>query len=86
MANSWFVYILQTEKGKLYTGIAIDIEKRFFEHLFSNKGAKFFRSDAPEKIVYFEIHESRSNATKREIQIKKMSRNQKLVLIQTNPV
>lgn len=78
----WYVYIIQTEKGMLYTGITKNIERRFQEHMFEkNKGAKFFRSSIPEKILYQETHPSRSMATKREMAIKKMTRSEKLELI-----
>jgi putative endonuclease len=77
--KAWYVYIIQTEKGVLYTGITTDIERRFSEHLFeSKKGAKFFRGSVPEKIVYQEVCDSRSMASKREAQIKKMKRSEKL--------
>lgn len=77
--KAWYVYIIQTEKGVLYTGITTDIERRFSEHLFeSKKGAKFFRGSVPEKIVYQEVCDSRSTASKREAQIKKMKRAEKL--------
>jgi len=82
--EAWYVYIIQTEKGVLYTGITKDIERRFNEHMFEKKkGAKFFRGSIPEKIVYQENCDSRSTATKREIEIKKMKRSQKLDLIES---
>ena len=79
--KNWKLYILQTKSGKLYTGVTVDLEKRFNEHLFSSRGAKFFRLDKPQKIVYVEILPDRSAAQKREAQIKKMSRSQKLNLV-----
>ncbi len=83
MYEMWFVYIIETEKKRLYTGIAKDPEKRFFEHLFDRKkGAKFFRSDVPERIVYVKKCSSLSNALKEEIAIKKCSKIQKLQLIE----
>lgn len=77
--KAWYVYIIQTEKGILYTGITVDLERRLSEHMFdSKKGAKFFRGSVPDKIVYHEICQSRSEASKREAQIKKMKRVDKL--------
>ena len=82
MANKlWKLYILQTKSGKLYTGVTVDLDKRLNEHLFSKRGAKFFRMDKPQKIVYVEILPDRSTAQKREAQIKKMNRAQKLNLV-----
>ena len=80
--KSWFLYIIKTEKGRLYTGITTDLARRFNEHLGDiSKGAKFFRSDKPEKIVYSEPHENRSSASIREAEIKRLSRKQKEDLI-----
>lgn len=78
--SSWFVYIILTKKNKLYTGITTDIERRFQQHI-NGTGAKYFRSDIPKKIVYQERKKDRSTATKREIEIKKLSRTQKNQLI-----
>jgi len=91
---AWFVYMIKTEKGALYTGIATDPDRRFLEHLAAfegkplakaKKGAKYFRSQKPVKIVYREAFESRSLATKRELAIKKLpsSAKGKLVLDDT---
>jgi putative endonuclease len=77
----WEVYIIETGSGKLYTGITNDMEKRFRAHQTSKKGAKFFRLSSPEKILYREKCKDRSEASKRECAIKKMTRNQKLTLI-----
>ena len=79
--NSWTLYILQTKSGKLYTGITLDLNRRLKEHLSSKKGAKFFRIDKPKQIIYTESLPNRSLAQKREAQIKKMTKAQKLNLI-----
>lgn len=73
--------MIETSKGKLYTGIAVDVERRFLEHLSGLGGAKFFRSDPPEKLVYVEDCLDRSDASIREAFIKKLSRKQKEKLI-----
>jgi putative endonuclease len=78
----WYVYIIKTQKNRLYTGITTDLDRRFKEHLGDiSKGAKFFRSDKPEKIVYSEHRESRSSASIREAEIKRLTRKQKEDLI-----
>ncbi|MFI5334695.1 MAG: GIY-YIG nuclease family protein, partial [Chlamydiales bacterium] len=71
---SWEVYIIQTESGKLYTGITTDLDRRFQAHLNGEKGARFFRFSRPRVILFREKQPNRSKATKREIAIKKMSR------------
>lgn len=80
---SWWVYLIETESGKLYTGISTDVERRFTEHCQSagNKGAKFFRTERPQTIVYREQCFDRSAASKREAAIKKLSRRAKCQLI-----
>lgn len=81
---TWFVYIIETTSGKLYTGITKDIERRFNEHLNSKKGAKFFRLNTPKKVVYEEKFKDRSEASKREWQIKQLSRKEKDNLIHSS--
>lgn len=80
-ADKWFVYIIETENGKLYTGITTDVERRFEEHKNDPKGAKFTKANPPKEILFTEEHPDRSSASKREAQIKKLSRPQKLILI-----
>jgi putative endonuclease len=76
----WFVYIIETECGHLYCGITTDLKRRFQQHL-NGDGAKFFRGKKPKKIVFKETYFSRSDALKREWKIKKLSRNQKKMLV-----
>jgi len=79
---AWEVYIVRTQSGRLYTGIAKDPDKRFMEHLEDRKkGAKFFRFDPPEKIVFRKKKKSRSEAQRLEYQIKSLSRREKLELL-----
>lgn len=81
----WWLYIVETEKGKLYTGITTDVDRRFNEHLDkgNSRGAKFFRSDPAKTVVYTEICANRAAASKREYAIKKMSRHHKCQMIAT---
>ena len=82
-SSSWFVYIIESSDGLLYTGITTDVERRFREHqgvLGKGKGAKFFRGRRPEAIVYTEAQNSRSAASRREAEIKKMSASAKKAL------
>jgi len=78
----WEVYIIKTKLGRLYTGISTDSQRRLNEHQNNpKKGAKFFRSDPAQEIVWKEIHTTRSMALKREYQIKQMKRQEKEQLI-----
>ena len=79
---SYFVYILECNDGSLYTGIAKDIQKRLEEHNTSDKGAKYTKVRRPVKLVYSESSENRSSASKREYEIKKLTRLKKLQLIE----
>lgn len=74
--EKWFIYIIETKKKRLYTGITKDLDARLEKHK-SGKGAKFFRTDPPIKIVYSETVETKSEALKREYAIKQLSRDQK---------
>lgn len=80
-AAQWEVYIIQADSGKLYTGITNDLDRRFAEHKRGKGGARFFRFSRPESIKFREPHANRSKATQRELEIKKMSRIQKMALI-----
>lgn len=78
----YLVYILKCADNTLYTGMTKDIKRRLHEHSFSaSKGAKYVKSRRPCELVYQEICADRSAAAKREIQIKKMARNKKIMLI-----
>ena len=77
----WFVYMIQADNGSLYTGITTDVARRFQEHLSGKLGAKYFQGRKPKKVVYVEDGHDRSSASKREAEIKRLRREQKLVLV-----
>lgn len=79
---NWCVYIILCSDDSLYTGITTDRERRFTQHA-EGRGAKYFRGRSPRQIVYLEQGLSRSSAARREVQIKSLSRAEKLNLIQT---
>lgn len=79
--TQWIVYVIQAESGKLYTGITNDLKRRWDDHQRGRKGARFFHFSKPDQIVFREKHHNRSDASKRESAIKRMSRQQKLALI-----
>ena len=74
---NWSVYIILCTDNTLYTGITNDVAKRFNQHA-AGQGAKYFRGRQPKHLVYIEPGHNRSSATKREIDLKKMSREEKL--------
>ncbi|MBU1292916.1 GIY-YIG nuclease family protein [Patescibacteria group bacterium] len=77
----WHVYILTCADGTLYTGISTDLERRITEHNTTDKGAKYTHARRPVTLAYSEMHVSRSEASKREALLKKLSRVEKLKLI-----
>ncbi|MFV0517110.1 MAG: GIY-YIG nuclease family protein [Aminipila sp.] len=81
-----YVYILECNDGTFYTGWTVNLEKRIKSH---NEGtgknaAKYTRARRPVKLVYSEALESKSEALKREAQIKRLTRQQKEKLILKN--
>ena len=78
---NWSVYIIEANDQSLYTGITIDVERRFEEHASGPKGAKYFNGRTPIRVAYQETGHTRSSASRREIEIKKLSRGEKLCLI-----
>lgn len=77
----YFVYILSCRDGTLYTGSAVDVQRRFAEHKSGKKGAKYTRSHIPERIVAVWGCESWSAALSLERRIKQLKRSEKLALI-----
>ena len=78
----WTIYILECGDKTLYCGITNNLERRMRQHRGEvNGGAKYTRSRKPLKVVYQEEVNSRSEALKRELIIKKMSRITKLNLV-----
>lgn len=80
--NDWFVYIVRCADDSLYTGITKDVDRRIQEHNEGDKlASKYTRARRPVVLVYQETCGSRSAATKREIEIKLLSRKDKNVLL-----
>jgi len=79
-SKRWCVYILRCGDGTLYAGITTDVSRRIIEHNKA-KGGNYTRSHLPVKLLYKENYRTRSQALKRENQIKAFPRNKKLALI-----
>ena len=75
-----FVYLLRCADDTLYCGYAVDVKKRLAMHN-SGKGAKYTRSRLPATVVYTEEFPEKGDALRREMEIKKLSRKEKLALI-----
>lgn len=77
---NWLVYMILCSDDSLYTGITIDLQRRFEQHA-SGAGAKYFRGRKPVDVVYRESGHTRSTAASRELEIKSLSRSEKSILI-----
>lgn len=79
------VYILECKNKSLYTWITTDLDRRIKQHNWEIKWwAKYTAVNWPVKLVYSELANDRSVASKRECEIKKMTREKKLLLINNN--
>ncbi len=78
-----YAYILKCADGTLYTGWTNNLEKRLKTHN-DGKGGKYTRSRLPCKLFYYEEFEDKIKAQRREWEIKRLSRKQKLALIDNN--
>lgn len=78
-----YVYMLRCKDGTLYTGWTNNLEHRLAQHQ-QGKGAKYTRGRAPLELVYYEELADKESALKRECAIKKLTRQEKLQLIDEN--
>ena len=76
MEKTWKLYILRCGDGSLYTGITTDVQARLEMHR-SGRGAKYTRGRGPLELVYSEECGSHSDALKREIAIKALTKEEK---------
>jgi len=82
MDKKYYVYIVECSDGTYYTGYTTEVSRRVDEHNYSTKkAAKYTRSRRPVKLLYFEEYDSISEALKREYKIKKLSKKQKIALV-----
>ena len=84
MDKAWYVYLLECVDGSLYTGIAVDVARRFELHL-AGKGARYTRSHPPLRIVAVIEHADRSSASKAEYRIKQLPVADKRELCRLHP-
>ncbi len=78
----YFVYILRTSSNTLYIGQTNNVIRRIREHQGKNKkSSKYVRSFSSFQLVYTEIHDSRSEAMRRESQLKKLTKAKKEELV-----
>lgn len=73
----YFVYLVKCSDGSYYCGYSTDLESRIREHNNSEKGAKYTRSRRPVELVYSEEFDSKSEAMRREFEIKQLTHKEK---------
>lgn len=78
----YYVYLLRCADGTLYTGFTNDLARRLVAHN-AGRGAKYTRGRRPVELVYWESFSNKSSALRRECAIKRLSRAEKLSLIQS---
>lgn len=76
----WFLYLIECEDGSIYTGITVDVEKRYKAHE-TGKGAKYMRAHPPKRLLKVIAFVNRSEASKAEYMIKKLSAAQKRAIV-----
>ena len=76
----WIVYIVKCSDKSFYTGITNNLKKRLETHISGN-GSKYLRGRLPIKLIYKESLANRSQASKREIEIKKLNKKEKQLII-----
>src|SRR5438105_1943679 len=81
----WHVYLLLCGDGTLYAGVARDVNKRLAAHR-AGKGARYTRGRGPLALVHHEPARDRSAASRREHQLKQLSRREKLALLRRRAV
>lgn len=82
MEEIWYLYILRCGDGSLYTGITTDVSRRLEAHR-RGKGAKYTRGRGPLELVYQQLCGTHSDALRRELEVKALSRTQKEALAET---
>jgi len=83
---SWHVYLIECEDGSIYTGVAVDVSKRYAVHC-TGKGAKYTRSHKPKQLLASFPLPNRSAAQQAEYAIRQLSaaEKRKLVLAREPP-
>ncbi len=79
----WYTYIIECKNGSLYTGITDNLNQRLQMHI-TKRGAEYTKSNRPIRILYSEPYEKKSEAAKREYQLKGWTRAKKLALAVKN--
>lgn len=85
MATPWYVYLIECVDGSLYTGIAVNVDKRYALHV-AGKGARYTRSHPPRRLLAVIAYDDRSSASIAEYQVKQLSVADKRELCRRHPL
>jgi putative endonuclease len=81
LPQPYWLYLLECEGGVYYAGIAIDVEQRFYQHLFGT-GAKFTRARPPLRVIAAREYASKGEALRAEIALKARERGKKIAFFE----
>jgi len=84
MKKQWFMYVVVCCDQTLYCGITTDLSRRVKEHNTSIRGSKYTRARRPVNLIYTELHNDRSSASKAECAFKKLSKKNKMRIVDGN--
>jgi putative endonuclease len=84
MARAWYVYLIECLDGSLYTGVAVDVDRRYALHV-AGKGARYTRAHPPRRLAAVIGHADRSSAQKDEYRIKQLAVAAKRELCRRHP-
>lgn len=76
-ARPYWLYLLECEGGAYYAGIALDVEQRFYQHLFG-RGAKFTRAWPPLRVLAAREYANKPDALRAELRLKSLERARKI--------
>jgi putative endonuclease len=80
-STPYWLYLLECEGGVYYAGIALDVEQRFFQHVFG-LGAKFTRARPPLRVLAARVYPDKGAALRAEIKVKALPRTRKLAFFE----
>lgn len=78
----WYLYLLRLSDDSLYCGITKNLERRLREHR-QGRGAKYVKGRLPLELVYLEEHDTRKEVMRRELEVKKFSKERKEDLVES---
>ncbi|MBC7602729.1 MAG: GIY-YIG nuclease family protein [Ramlibacter sp.] len=83
-SKPYWLYLLECTDGVYYAGIALDVEERFYKHLFG-LGAKFTRARPPVRVLAAREYPNKGDALRAELKLKSLPRSAKLAFFRSQP-